>query len=65
MQKIHLQTLLVLADRARRAGLVDFNEFSPVAQAVEAAQKILNEQAENTTEVVQESERKPAESSKK
>jgi hypothetical protein len=35
----HIQTLLILAERARQAGLIQFNEFPPVLQAIEAGNK--------------------------
>lgn len=44
MIKEHINTFLVLADRARQHGLIQFAEMSAVTQAVEAAQKELNPQ---------------------
>lgn len=41
MIKEHLNTLIILAARAQKAGLIELNEMAPVAQAVEAAQKEL------------------------
>jgi hypothetical protein len=44
MTKEHINTFLVLAARAQKAGLIELNEMAAVAQAVEAAQKELNPQ---------------------
>lgn len=37
MNKNHIQTFLVLADRARNAGLISFQEMPAVLQAINAA----------------------------
>lgn len=44
MIKEHVQTLLILADRALKRGAIELHEMAAVAQAVEAAQKELNPQ---------------------
>lgn len=37
----HIQTLIILADRARQSGLIQFNEMAAVLEAVNAAQEAL------------------------
>lgn len=59
----HIQTLLVLAERARQAGLIQFAEMAPVVEAVTAAQNVLKaaqEQAAEQAETPGESERRKA-----
>lgn len=46
----HIQTFLVLADRARLAGLIKFEEFVPVTEATTAANALLNQAAQPTPE---------------
>lgn len=41
MDKNHIQTFLVLADRARNAGLISFQEMPAVLQAISAANEEL------------------------
>lgn len=38
-----LNVLVILAERARKAGLITFDEFGPVAEAVAAATKAMQE----------------------
>ena len=44
MIKEHLNTLLILAARAQKAGLIDLNEIDAVAQAVNAAKAEIEKQ---------------------
>ena len=37
MEKQHVQTFIALAERARNAGLIQFNEMPAVLQAINAA----------------------------
>ena len=39
MKQQDINTLLILADRARRAGLIEFQEMPAVLQAIEAAKQ--------------------------
>lgn len=41
MTKEHINTFVILAARAQKAGLIEVNEMGAVAQAFEAAQKEL------------------------
>lgn len=42
MIKEHINTFIILAARAQKAGLIELNEMGAVAQAIEAAQKELS-----------------------
>ena len=46
MDKNHIQTFVALAERARSAGLIQFNEMPAVLQAINAA----NEELKKTPE---------------
>lgn len=41
MNQNHIQTLLVLAERARQAGLIQFDEMLPVLEAINAAKEAI------------------------
>ena len=46
MNTAHLNTLVILADRARRAGLIEFSEMAAVTEAVQTASAEIKEQAD-------------------
>lgn len=50
MDKAHIQTFLVLADRARNAGLISFQEMPAVLQAINAANEELKQPEAAPTE---------------
>jgi hypothetical protein len=65
MTTTHLNTLVVLADRARANGLISFDEFPHVAEAIAAAtraiqegQKQVEQQPENPGESTRERAKK-------
>jgi len=51
MDKNDLQTLLVLADRARGAGLISFSEMPAVLQAINAANEALKMPGESAKNI--------------
>lgn len=46
MLKEHIQTFLVLAERARQAGLIQFEEMPAVLQAIQAAKEAQKQEPE-------------------
>ena len=50
MDKIHIQTFVVLTERARGAGLISFQEMPAVLQALEAANAELKQPETAPTE---------------
>ena len=50
MIKEHVNTFLVLAERARQAGLIQFEEMAAVLQAIAAAKESLKPEPETPKE---------------
>lgn len=64
MTKQHLQTLIALAHRANKAGLIEINEYAFVMDAVNAAQAVLQTPENEQQQPVETEEPKAAKATK-